>query len=46
MFEVTYSLDGLIKKVTVSANDSVTAQQVFTNMYGSGSIQIINIRRI
>lgn len=46
MFEVTYSFNGLIKKVTVSANDAVTAQQVFTNMYGSGNIQIINVRRI
>lgn len=46
MFEVTYSLDGLVKKVTVTANDAVMAQQIFLNMYGSGNVQIINIRRI
>lgn len=48
MFEVTYSIDGLIKKITINANDAVQAQQIFTNMYGSGfgNIQIINVRRI
>lgn len=46
MFEVTYSIDGVIKKMNVSANDAITAQNIFTNMYGSGKVQIINVRRI
>jgi hypothetical protein len=46
MYEVTYSINGIIRKVMINANDSIQAQNIFTNMYGSGQIQIINIRRI
>lgn len=46
MFEVTYSIEGIIRKITINANDSIQAQQIFTNMYGSGKYQIINIRRV
>lgn len=48
MFEVTYVLDGVQRKMSVRADDSITATQIFTNMYGSGfgNIQIINVRRI
>lgn len=46
MYEVTYSINGLIKKVSINADDAITAQNMFTNMYGSGNVQIINIRRI
>lgn len=45
MYEITYSIDGLIKKITIGANDGVQAQQIFTNMYGTGKVQIINIVR-
>lgn len=48
MFEVTYVLDGVQNKMTINANDSFQATQIFTNMYGNGfgNIQIINVRRI
>lgn len=50
MFEVTYVIDGVQKKMRISANDSIQATEVFTNMYmygvGFGNIQIIDVRRI
>ena len=46
MFEVTYSMDGIIRKIMINASDSIQAQQLFTNMYGTGKVQIINIRRV
>lgn len=46
MFEVTYSLNGLIKKIMINANDAVQVTGIMTNMYGSENIQIINIRRV
>ena len=46
MYEVTYSIDGIIKKITINANDQIQAQLIFTNMYGTGKVQIINIRRV
>ena len=45
MFEVTYSLNGIIKKIQISANDALQAQSIFTNMYNTGNIEIINIVR-
>ncbi len=45
MYEVTYSIDGIQKKILINATDSIQAQQIFTNMYGTGKIQIINIVR-
>lgn len=42
MFEVTYSVEGIIRKISIKADDSIQAQ----NMYGTGKVQIINIRRI
>ena len=33
MYEVTYSIDGIIKKISINASDNVQAIQVFTNMY-------------
>lgn len=46
MYEVTYIQDGVQKQITINASDSMQAMSVFTNMYGTGSIQVINIRRI
>lgn len=46
MYEVTYSIDGIIKKININASDSIQAQNIFTNMYGTGKMQIINIRRV
>lgn len=46
MFEVTYSIEGIIRKIMINASDAVQAQSIFTNMYGSGKVQIINIRRL
>lgn len=46
MFEVTYSMDGLIRKIMINASDSVQAQNIFINMYRNAKVQIINIRRV
>ena len=46
MYEVTYSVDGVIRKMTINANDGVQAQNIVTNMFGMGKVQIINCRRI
>lgn len=46
MYEVTYSVDGIIRKLTVNANDAIQAQNIITNMFGMGKVQIINVRRI
>lgn len=45
MYEVTISIDGILKKIMVSANDSYSVTQIVTNMYGNGKVQIINIER-
>lgn len=45
MYEVTYSIDGIIKKMLVNANDAITAQNLITNMFTGGKIEIINIIR-
>ena len=45
MYEITYSIDGVIKKISVPANDAITVQNIFTNMYGNEKVQIINVRR-
>lgn len=37
---------GIMKKITINANDAIQAQQIVTNMYGQGRVQIINCRRI
>lgn len=46
MFEVTYSMEGIIRKIMINASDAVQAQSIFTNLYGLGKVQIINIRRV
>lgn len=46
MFEVTYTIDGIIKKMNVNADDAIVAQNIFTNMFSGQKIEIINIRRI
>ena len=46
MYEVTYTIEGILEKFSIRADDQMQAQQIFTNMYGNGTIQIINVRRI
>lgn len=46
MYEVTYTIDGVIKYMNVSAKDSIQVSQIMTNMFGSGRIEIINVRKI
>ena len=46
MFEVTYAIDGIIKKISINANDAITAQNMFTNMFSGGKVEIIDIRRV
>ena len=46
MFEVTYTIDGIIKKMNVNADDSITAQNIFTNMFSGQKVEIINVVRV
>ena len=45
MYEVTYSMNGIIKKIQIKADDVITAQTIFTNMFGGGAIEIIDVVR-
>lgn len=46
MYEITYSMDGILKKININANDEHSAFMIFTNMYSGQRIEIINIRRV
>ena len=46
MYKVKYVINGIVKEITINASDAVQAQSMFTNMYGNGNVQIIDIRRI
>ncbi len=46
MYEVTYSIDGLIKRININADDGAVAQMMFTNMFSGQKVEIINIRRV
>lgn len=45
MYEVTYTMNGIIKKISVNASDPLTAIDIFTNMFGGGAIEIIDVVR-
>ena len=45
MYKVKLRINGIIKEITISANDAFSVQQAITNMYGNGNVQIIDIRR-
>ena len=46
MYEVTYTQDGILKKISIRADDQMQTQQIFTNMFSGQRIEIIDIRRI
>ena len=46
MFEVTYVIDGLQKKIRVNASDAIVAQSIFTNMFSGQKVEIINVVRV
>lgn len=46
MYEVTYSVNGIVRKITVNGSDVVQAQEIVTNMFGAGNVQIINWKRV
>ena len=46
MYKVKIVIDGLVKEITVNANSSFEVQNIIINMYGSGKVQIIDIRRV
>lgn len=46
MYKVKYSINGVLREITINASDALQAQTMFTNMYGNGNVQIIDIRRI
>lgn len=46
MYDVTYSIDGVIKHISIKANDSIAVMNAITNMFGAGKVQIIDMRRM
>ena len=42
MYEITYSIDGIIRKIVVQGISQMDAVNTFTNMYGSRKIQVIS----
>lgn len=46
MYEITYTIDGIIKKFSIKADDGVQALSIFTNMYTGQKYDIINVRRV
>ena len=46
MYEITYSIDGIIRKIIAQGTSQMDAVNIFSNMYGSGKVQVIScIRR-
>lgn len=33
MYEVTYSVDGVVRSLNIKADDSIQAQEIITNMF-------------
>lgn len=36
MYEVTYSVNGIVRSLNIKADDAVQAQQIITNMFRNG----------
>lgn len=45
MYEVTFSLEGIIHTINVPATDGAQINDIITNMYGTSQYTIINIIR-
>jgi len=45
MYEITYSIDGIIRKIVVQGTSQMDAVNIFTNMYGSEKVQVISCIR-
>ena len=45
MYEVTFTVDGVIHKATIPATDFSQIHDIITNMYGSSKVTIINFIR-
>lgn len=46
MYEVTIVIDGILKNLKISANDSVSLFNIITNQFSGNNIQIINYKKI
>lgn len=46
MYKVKFSINGLVKEMTISANDSTAVTNIITNMYSESNVQIIDVRRV
>lgn len=45
MYEITYSINGIIRKIIVQGTSQMDAVNIFTNMNGSGKVQVISCIR-
>lgn len=45
MYEVTFSLEGIIHTINVPVTDAAQINSIITNMYGTSQYTIINIIR-
>lgn len=47
MYKVKIVINGVLREMTINANNALEVQQIITNMYsGVGGVQIIDIRRV
>lgn len=46
MYKVKYVIAGLLREIIIKANESNEVFTILTNMYGSGNIVIIDVKRI
>lgn len=45
MYEVTFTLEGVLHTINVPATDAAQINSIITNMYGTSEYSIINIIR-
>ena len=45
MYEVTFTLEGILHTITIPATDSSQINEIITNMFGTSDYRIINFIR-
>lgn len=47
MYKVKIVINGVLREMTINANNAIEVQQIITNMYsGVGEVEIIDMRRV
>ena len=45
MYDVTYTIDGIVRHIMINAKNNIEVTEIFTNMFSGQKVQIINIVR-